>query len=114
LALFGRRPAQRADRFLVAGVQKPAQIRTHAVQQSSLFDHLIGAGEQRPIDVGSTAAGRRGNGLRAVLAITLRVFDERCMDGVRDQFFYSIRQCCLLLSVKPTRAGVLFGVQFWV
>jgi len=24
------------------------------------------------------------------VAIALRVFDERCMDGVRDQFFYSI------------------------
>jgi hypothetical protein len=31
------------------------RVRTHAVQQSILFDHLAGAGEQRPIDV----AGRR-------------------------------------------------------
>ena len=28
------------------------------MQQSTLFDHLVGAGEQRPIDVGSTAALR--------------------------------------------------------
>src|ERR1017187_9142235 len=31
-----------------------------------LIRHLVGAGEQRPIDVGSTAASRRGNSLRAI------------------------------------------------
>jgi hypothetical protein len=36
------------------------------MQQSTLFDHLVGAAEQRPIDVESAAASRRGNGLRAV------------------------------------------------
>jgi hypothetical protein len=33
LALFGRRPAQSAERLVVAGVQKPAQEETHAPQQ---------------------------------------------------------------------------------
>ena len=35
--------------------------------------------------------------IHVLVAIALRVFDERCMDGVRDQFCYSIGQCCLLL-----------------
>jgi hypothetical protein len=37
LALFGRRPAQSAERLVVAGVQKPEQQRTHALQQDALF-----------------------------------------------------------------------------
>jgi hypothetical protein len=34
LALFGRRPAERAECLVIAGVQKPAQKRTHALQQN--------------------------------------------------------------------------------
>jgi len=34
LALFGRRPAERGGEIVVAGVRKPAQLRTHALQQS--------------------------------------------------------------------------------
>jgi hypothetical protein len=52
-----------------------------------------------------TLLGRNPIVIQVRVAIALRVFDERCMDGVRDQFFYSVGQCCLLLSVKPTTAG---------
>jgi hypothetical protein len=48
-----------------------------------LLDHLVGAGEQRPIDVGSTAAGRRDNGLRAVrLGVPKRIRKGEPQGGV--------------------------------
>jgi hypothetical protein len=34
LALFGRRPHQRVEGLVIAGVQKPAQKLTHAPQQN--------------------------------------------------------------------------------
>jgi hypothetical protein len=51
-----------------------------------------------------TLLGRNPIVIQVRVAIALRVFDERCMDGVRDQCFYSVGQCCLPLSVKPTTA----------
>ena len=48
LALFGRRPLQRGEGLVIAGGRKPTQEATYAMQQTPpLFDHLVGAGEQR-------------------------------------------------------------------
>jgi hypothetical protein len=42
LALFGRRPPERAVGIVIAGVRKPAQQET----LGHLIDHLVGSGEQ--------------------------------------------------------------------
>jgi hypothetical protein len=36
LAVFGRRPPERAECLVIAGVQKPTQKQSHALQQSML------------------------------------------------------------------------------
>jgi hypothetical protein len=43
LALFERRPLQRAQTIVIAGVRKPAQNQTPAPQQKTSLDHLVGA-----------------------------------------------------------------------
>jgi hypothetical protein len=38
LALFGRRPPERVERFVIAGSRKPAQKLTHAPQQNDAHE----------------------------------------------------------------------------
>ena len=48
LALFGRRPLQRGEGLVIAGGRKPTHKRhVQCSKQYLLFDHLVGAGEQR-------------------------------------------------------------------
>ena len=48
LQVFVRRPPAFVARFEAAGIRKPSQELTHALQQNNiLFDDLVGGGEQR-------------------------------------------------------------------
>ena len=56
-----------------------------------------------------TLLGRNPIVIEVRVAIALRVFDERCMDEVCDQLFYSIGQCCLNAGRSSGRPFCLAG-----
>jgi hypothetical protein len=54
LALFGRRPQERVEGFVMPASKNLHNFRTHAPQQAAyLFDHLVGDGEHGHLDAES-------------------------------------------------------------
>jgi hypothetical protein len=97
LALFGRRSPERAESLVVAGIQKPAQELTIALQRLALlFDDLVGAGERDNLDP---------------VAITFSNFAIALSAGLLVRARYLSRMSCTRRSVWPVIETISGSVQ---